>query len=135
MSKRPEFFVHTIKSSADMPRWLTDDERGSLEEAVCYVQRSNEVAKLASSPGSEVVALAVLTGDKFSCMLVAPEMAAVLEPMLIDSFAVGRASKIVDQVRAVKEAIYMLRRPGVDDLIQALEDEVDLAAVLRKAGE
>ncbi len=113
MSKRPEFFVYTIKSSADMPRWL----------------------KLASSPGSEVVALAVLTGDKFSCMLVAPEMAAVLEPMLIDSFAVGRASKIVDQVRAVKEAIYMLRRPGVDDLIQAIEDEVDLAAVLRKAGE
>lgn len=128
MNKRPEFYCSIISKAADMPRWLTDDERGSLEEAVCYVQGT-------STEKSPIVALCILTGEKFSCMLVSPEVAAIFEPTLIDAYAVGRASKIVDQVRAVKEAIYMLRRPGTDDVIQAIEDEIDLAEVLRKAGE
>lgn len=135
MNKRPEFFVSIIAGAADMPRWLTQDERGTLEEAVCYIQRQNEIATISSSPGSRIVALAILTGEKFSCLLVTPEIAATFEPAVIDAYAVGRASKIVDQVRAVKEAIYMLRRPGTDDVIQAIEDEIDLAEVLRKAGE
>lgn len=134
MNKRPEFFVSIIAGAADMPRWLTQDERGTLEEAVCYVQRQNGMYELREM-STRIVALAILTGEKFSCLLVTPEIAATFEPAVIDAYAVGRASKIVDQVLAVKEAIYMLRRPGTDDVIQAIEDEIDLAEVLRKAGE
>lgn len=123
MNKRPEFYVSIISGAKDMPRWLTNDERGTLEEVLCYAQKH------------DMVILASLAGEALSFITLSLEVAQTFEPALIEAFAVGRATKIVDQARAVKEAIYSLRRPGVDDLITAIEDEIDLPEVLRKAGE
>jgi len=134
MNKRPEFFVSIIAGAADMPRWLTQDERGSLEEAVCYVQRQNDAALIASSPGSRIVALAILTGEKFSCLLVSPEIAATFEPAVIEAYAQGRKTKVADQARRVRERIYSTRSDSADDVLDELDNSV-LETLLEEAGE
>lgn len=123
MTPRPQFFAQIVATASDMPRWLTSDERGLLEEAVSYAQRDNQVV------------LANLAGDAFTFLVLAPSVAQIFELALRDAFAVGRAVKIVEQARAVKEAIYGMRLSGCDDVLTALAVQIDLPEVLRKAGE
>lgn len=123
MTKRPQFFAQIIATASDMPRWLSDDERGLLEEAVCYAQREN------------MVVLANLASDVFTYLVLAQKVAETFEVALRDAFAIGRACKIVEQTRAVKEAIYSLRLPGCDEVITAIDLQIDLPEVLRLAGE
>lgn len=134
MNKRPEFFVSIIAGAADMPRWLSQDERGTLEEAVCYVQRQNEIATITSSPGSRIVALAILTGEKFSCLLVSPEIAATFDTTMIEAYAQGRKTKIADQARRIRERIYSMRSDSADDVLDELDNGV-LETLLEEAGE
>ena len=133
MNKRPEFFISIIAGVADMPRWLTQDERGTLEEAVCYVQRQNGMYELREM-STRIVALAILTGEKFSCLLVTPEIAATFEPAVIDAYAQGRKTKVADQARRVRERIYSMRSDSADDVLDELDNSV-LETLFEEAGE